>query len=67
MIYNPDERLGIPILSVPVIGMPKLPFINVFGAILAMKNVIEAVESLCMLWEDGSVMLWEDNSRMNFE
>lgn len=64
--YNPDERDEIPRIGVPIIGIGKVPFINIFGEIDRAYEVRETDEPN-MLWEDGRIMSWENGENILLE
>lgn len=63
---NLDEKIRIPRIGLPIVGVGKTPFINVFGVPDRAYEIVETDEPY-LLWEDGSPVLWEDNTKVLLE
>ena len=65
--YNPREVKDIPKIAVPIIGIGKIPFVNVFGPLDRSEYEVVETDEPNLLWENGSAMSWEDGQNILLE
>ena len=65
--YNPREIRELPKVGMLKIGIPKVPFLNVFGETVRRNYEIVETDTPYLLWEDGTPVLWEDRENILLE
>ena len=66
MYLNPEEKTSVPSVAIPKIGVPKIPYVNVFGP-TTNDYVIEDTDKPYLYLEGGGALLWENGDKILLE